>query len=203
MLSLGTREFMGLDDALRKIKPVYDFTIIPETFEEIAGEFFTSIHDLKVYQFGGIEIAKEQHGFYKSWGGHPFPRPRYPDPFSKDDVWVRFYVCKGIELVSDENEIKELIKKATGVELSVLESRDSSVSVVREIDLEEDLDFKARLETQPDDSRIGIQAYNMKRQLETSPDEFNLGNLGYDLSHNKEIIEIIYKLSENFIPRKK
>lgn len=189
-----------LEDALEKGELVDEKSIIPDTYEKIGERVYEEKQRLKVYQFGDIKIGREKYTYREAEIKTPEePVPRLP-LFSEEKTWRRYYVYKGNEFVSDDNEASRLIKKATGVKMPALESWDSSVSVVTKLDFEEDINFKARLESQPDDRNLAIEANNMRRELESSPEEFNLGNLGYDLSHNEEIIKIIYELSEKFRP---
>lgn len=189
-----------MENALEKGELIGEKSIIPETYGKMGERVYEEKQNLKVYQFGDIKIGREIYTYREAEIKTPEePAPRLP-LFSEEKTWGRYYVYKGNEFVSDDNVARELIKKATGVELPALESWDSSVSIVTKPDFGEDLDFKASLEAQPNDIRLAIEASNMRQQFESSPEDFNLGNLGYDLSHNEEIIKIIHELSKKFRP---
>jgi hypothetical protein len=113
--------FDKLSKAMEKGKLIIDLVSEPlnTRFEGESNHLFKKhMQETKIYQFNGITIVEEEHEEEGLRGKKPASNVYVDTPFV--NIFRLFYILKNDKLISDEKEVKEIIKDVTGIDLPKL-----------------------------------------------------------------------------------
>jgi len=206
----GAFERLGLN--IEKGKLVFDASFVEDICPYISllvtGE---DKQRLQVYSFDSdIKIAREKHDRsgereeLVQTGRKPIYNTHY---FSHE--WSTYYVFRGKKLVTDENDIKKIIKESTGVDLPEISTGKEHEyvhmpvpdSVATEAVLDEDYDIFLFLEEQPNKEDMEREAYELKLFLKSLPEKFGLSNLRVLFKNIDGLISTASKISKEYEER--